>query len=869
MKRHMSAAALLLALPLVAACSAGSATVQSPSPEESQDSTENRIAKLDSAFTKAIKSSQKFEGLFTIYQDTVTGETHMAIAPDQLDKEYIYFTYTENGVLWAGQFRGRFRDNKVFTIRRRFERIEMVTLNDNYYFDPDNPLIRAETANISQAVMVSEKIVGIEDSTGVILIASDDLFLTEALAQVKPSPFPGASSGASFSLGSRDKDKTHIQSIKNYPANTDVVVEYVYHNGSPTVRGGPEVTDARYISITVQHSLIQMPVNDFRPRYDDPRVGYFTQQVTDLTSTSVTPYRDLINRWDLVKQNPDAAISEPVEPITFWIENTTPMELRETIRDAALAWNLAFEAAGFRNAIRVEVQPDDADWDAGDIRYNVLRWTSSPRPPFGGYGPSFVNPRTGQIIGADIMLEFIYVTNRLFQSRVFETAALGLPDTTAVMTAGGFDGNDPYACSLGLHLHNNTLAGLHSLRAMGASDYEVDEYLSSSLYFLVLHEIGHTLGLNHNMKSSQLHSLDQINDAARTKAMGLYGSVMDYPAVNVAPRGTAQGQYYTTRPGPYDLWAIEFGYSGAVDDLEMEQERLEAILVRSTEPELYFGNDADDMRSPGKAIDPRVMINDMSGDAINYSIQRIGLVNDVMMEISTKFATPGQSYHEMRNAYFTLTGQQAWALWTISRYIGGLYVDRAMVGQEGATQPFTPVSTEDQRRALEALAQYAFAPDAFDAPAELYSHLQAQRRGFGFFSTTEDPKIHSRALGIQQVTLMHLLHPTVLARISDTELYGNGYPLADYMVDLNRAIVSSDARTTVNTFRQNLQLDYVNRLIAMLPRGSGYSYPAKSMALRNLRAIRTLEEGNESGDTLTRAHRAHIVYVINKALDDD
>ncbi len=134
----------------------------------------------------------------------------------------------------------------------------------------------------------------------------------------------------------------------------------------------------------------------------------------------------MINRWHLVKKDPSAAISEPVEPIVFWIENTTPVEIRETVRDATLAWNEAFEAAGFRNAVVVKVQPDDAKWDAGDIRYNVLRWTSSPQPPFGGYGPSFTNPRTGQILGADIMLEYVYLTNRLSQDKLFSTAALSL-----------------------------------------------------------------------------------------------------------------------------------------------------------------------------------------------------------------------------------------------------------------------------------------------------------------------------------------------------------------------------------------------------------------------------------------------------------
>lgn len=866
MRHTRSALSLLLMLPLVAACASSATGGQTPDPEKGDKEEVSQAVKLDSAFTKAVKSSISYDGLFTVYQDTVTGKTHLAIMPDQLGKEFIYFTYTENGVVVAGQFRGRFRDNKVFTIRRRFERIEFVTLNDNFYFDPNNALARAETANISEAVMASEKIVGVQDSTGVILIESDGLFLTETLARVKPIAPPDARPGTRFTLGNLSKDKTHIRAVRNYPLNTDIVVDYVYDNSSPVNSGGPDVTDARYITITVQHSLIEMPENGFQPRFDDPRVGYFTQQVTDLTSTSATPYRDLVNRWQLVKKNPDAALSEPVEPITFWIENTTPEELRPTIRDAALAWNYAFEAAGFLNAVVVKVQPDDADWDAGDIRYNVLRWTSSPRPRFGGYGPSFVNPRTGQIIGADIMLEFVYVTNRVFQDRVFETAALGLPDNTGAF--GGFSSEDPQACSLGLHLHNNTLFGLHALKAFGASDYEMDDYLSSSLYFLVLHEIGHTLGLNHNMKSSQLHTIEQINDVERTVAMGLYGSVMDYPAVNIAPRGTEQGQYFTTRPGPYDLWAIEFAYSPAVSDPLAEAERLEMILSRSTDPVLFFGNDADDMRSPGKAIDPRVMINDMSRDAISYGIDRIELVDDVMKDIGTKFAVPGQSYHEMRNAYFTLTGQQAWALWTISRFIGGVYIDRAMVGQTGATQPFTPVDAADQRRAMQALAKYGFSPTAWSAPADLYQHLQSQRRGFGFFSFTEDPKIHGRVLGIQQVTLAHLLHPTVLSRISDTELYGNGYPLAEYMVDLNRAIFSADARRTVNTFRQNLQLDYTNRLLAIMPRTSGYSYPAKSMALRNLNAIKVLAAGNETGDVLTRAHRVHLVYIIEEGLDD-
>ena len=162
-----------------------------------------------------------------------------------------------------------------------------------------------------------------------------------------------------------------------------------------------------------------MPDEDYEIRFDDQRVGYFLTQVDNLTDPGTTNYRDLVNRWKLIKKDPSLDISEPIKPITWWIENSTPMEWRETIKEAVLQWNVAFEKAGFKNAIEVKIQPDDADWDAGDIRYNVLRWTSSPNPPFGGYGPSMVNPKTGEIIAADVMLEFVFFTNRVFNDKLY------------------------------------------------------------------------------------------------------------------------------------------------------------------------------------------------------------------------------------------------------------------------------------------------------------------------------------------------------------------------------------------------------------------------------------------------------------------
>jgi hypothetical protein len=799
---------------------------------------------------------KKKEGLFTLYQDTTTGTTYMVIKKEQIDKEFIYFCHTVDGISAAGHYRGNFRDNKIISIRKYFNKIDIVHENTNFYFDNQNPLSKAAGANISPAVLESQYILAESRNKDAYLIRADEVFLSESLHQVK-------SSGSGFSLGSLSKDKTKYITQNNYPLNTDVVVEYVYVNPSPLKKGGNDVTDARSVSIKLQHSFIEMPENSFKPRFDDPRVGFFTTQTDDMTSKDATPYRDFIHKWDLEKKDKDADISEPVEPIVFWIENTTPHQLRPIIRAAGLAWNIAFERAGFKNAIEIKEQPDTASWEAGDIRYNVLRWTSSPNPPFGGYGPSFVNPRTGQILGADIMLEYIFMTNRLKQEKLFNAAGLA-----HMSEAAQSEEADNY-CSMGMHLQHSTLFGAEVLKARDLPEDALNEYSQSSLFYLILHEMGHTLGLNHNMKASQLHSPEQINIREITEQVGLTGSVMDYPAVNLSAEKGKQGQFFTTRPGPYDVWAIEFAYSAPVPDEEVESARLEKILSRSTEPELAFGNDADDMRYPGKGIDPRVMIGDMSSDAIAYSVDRIKLSQQLTHQLKDRYTSNGKTYHELRNAYLILTGEMNTSAAVISRYIGGVYVDRAMVGQENASSPFTAVGYEDQKRAMKALAENVFSPESLKAPDELYKYLQMQRRGFNFYGTTEDPKISARILNIHRGVLNHLLHPVVMKRVTDSEHYGNRYKLSEMLADLTNAIFVGDLKSPVSIFRRNLQTEYVNELLeASGLEGKGkHDYASQAMAFYQLQQIRKMMQTHPAKDIDTKAHRDFLEYKIAKAME--
>jgi hypothetical protein len=843
-------------------CASGSVAVNSPSPAAAQGAGGKPATdKPTPAKTLAelTKTSAKYPGLFTIYQDTATGALQMVVRKDQVGKQFIYFSVTDDGAFDAGWpfFRGGFGPNTVFAVRKNFNKIEFVTQNTSFYFNPGSPLSRAADANISPGLLAAIEVAATDSATGEFLIKADDLFLTEALRQIKPTPNPNARPGTSFLLGSLSKSKTHVVSIKSYPLNTDVVVEYVYENPAPLNEGGPDITDARNVSLRIQHSLLEMPENGYHPRFADPRVGYFTNDVTDLTSTSVTPWRDLVNRWSLVKKDPSAPLSDPVEPITWWIENTTPVVLRPAIREGVLRWNEAFETAGFTNAIVVKEQPDTATWEAGDLRYNVLRWTASPNPPFGGYGPSFVNPRTGQILGADIMLEFIFVTNRLLQSQLFEYAGQSL------LFPGGESRQG--VCSAQQLMQQQALFGSTALRLFGATDAEIDAYVHQAVVSLVLHEVGHTLGLNHNMKASQMLTPAQLQDSALVARRGVSGSVMDYHAVNIAPPGERRAPAFDTHPGAYDRWAVEFAYRPALPDSAAEAARMTALLDRSTEPELAFGNDADDMRSPAGGIDPRVMVGDLSNDALTWATGRMILADTLLQHIGNRYPKPGQDYATLRTAYLMVTGQKANAAVVASRYVGGVYVSRGVDGQAGAGTPFTPVPLAEQQRAMQLLRTRFFAPDAWTAPPELLDRLQEPRRGF---SGPGEPLLHARVLAAQRAVLVFLLAPPTQARITDSRLYGNRYSAAQMMGDLTDAVFAADARGNVNTFRQNLQLEYVTQLAGMV-RGAGantYDYVAKSAAVASLKRIQA-QVAVPAGDAETRAHRQHLSLVVSEALD--
>ena len=796
---------------------------------------ENELEETNEVFLEElVEDYEEIPGFFITFRDPETNQIYLKVDKDQLKKEFIYFAHTLNSVVSTGKVKGSYLDKGIIQIEKDYENLRFKRVLTNYTFDENNPLKRSEGAYTSVSTFAVLPIkVKTKDEDG-FLIEITQLLLSESLTPIIPI-FSGDYSASRFNWGPISSNKSRIVEVYNYEMNTDFEVEYVIESPPSYEYSGEDAADSRYVSVHVRYSLIEMPDNDFEPRIENQSIGYFSDRVTNLTSKKITPYQDLISKWHLQKQDPTAEFSKPVKPITFWIENTTPLELRDYIRDGVLAWNIAFKEAGFIDAIEVKIQPDDAEWDAGDIRYNVLRWTSSPDPLFGGYGPRLANPRTGEIIGADIMLEWVYLTNRINYDAIFNSDS------------------SPMSC----HSSEFIQDGMVLAQNIELNDPKIIE---QAIKRLALHEVGHTLGLNHNFKGSYLHNNQDVHNPEITGKVGVTASVMEYPAINLAPLGVEQGDYYDTIPGPYDIWAIKYGYTP-----NLSEDELAAIIAEEIKAEHMFANDSEDMRSPGRGIDPRAMINDLTNDPITYAINRIELLNHTQDNIVPRLADRVETFEEYRLALSVFMREYSRQLEVISRHIGGVYVERYNPKNISNKEPYTPAPSDEQRRAMQSLNKYAFSIDAFPINPELLKRVQIQRRMFDLSGEHEDPQIHKMILEIQNRVLDHILSPWTLYRISDTELYGNDYSVDEVMNDLTESIFLGDQDNEISSIRRNLQTSYVRRLIGILGQDY-YNELATASAYDSLRKIQKIIRGS-SNDVATRSHRRLVAWIIESGLD--
>ena len=756
------------------------------------------------------KEFEILDGFMNIIHETEKDKYYLVIKEGQLNKEFLYFTYILNGPTAAGPSGGDMGEASILEFRKFKEDLGLYKKNTKFTYDKSNKISQSKLTNIIEAYVGRFKVVVKEDSK--YLIDIDKMFLTEMLVSLTPNIPPEYMEYYNLLLGRPDKEKTYIDEVKNYTKNTSFKVRYGFYNPKPKPGGSIDaITDKRYTYIDGLHLFVEMPDDNFEPRVADQRIGYFSEKVTDLSTYDSNNARDLMNRWRLIKKDPDAELSEPVEPIVYWVENSTPEEIRPFVVKGIEGWNKAFEKAGFKNAIVAKIQPDDAEWDAGDVMYNVVRWASTPSPRYSGYGPSVANPRTGEIIAADIVQEFNAIKRGYTYRKLW----------------GYTEDNDP-----------------------------LEQWIVS----LTMHEVGHTLGLRHNFKSSWIFDAEEIHDVSVTGNNHI-GSVMDYDPINLAPEGVQQGNYFPSGPGSYDMWAIEFGYTPNLTD-----EQRENILSKSSQPEFIFGTDGDAMSSPGVNIDPRNLRYDMSSDPIAYTTDRIEILNNKIAELPDIYLLDGETSSEFRSAFYSLTREKGRFFDGVARLIGGVYSNRIVNNSEINMTPFEAVSYEDQKNAMNLIKTKLLSNDAFAFDENLLKFLQSEKRsayspgGRG----NEDPQLHDLVLGLQGRVVAHILHPTVMMRLVDSSQYGNTYLPDEVLDDLYSGIFVPEEIPT--TFKMNLQSKYVDSLISALD-DDDYDEISRSAIYFSLVKIRNFTNSTY-GNTRLKVHYRFLNWKISKALDE-
>ncbi len=781
----------------------------------------------EKVITKEAKSKK---GVFTVHQ--IKDKYFYEIPKNEFGKEFLWNTQIAKTTLGAG-YGGQELTEHVVTWELSGNKVHLRDVKYEVTADPRTPVALAvEAANNHTIVMTFPVAAFAKDGAPVIEVTR--LFATD-VQEFSARQRLGATT--------MDASRSSIARISPYPENIEAVAEVTYTRTAPPTGvnapvpagiGGGQMRPGS-ATVVLHHSMVKLPEHPMMPRVFDRRVGYFSVSQMDYSKDEHrAPQVRYITRWRLEKKDPNAAVSEPVKPIVYYIDAATPTRWIPWMKRGIESWQPAFEAAGFKNAIVAKEVPsatEDPDFSMEDVRHSVVRWL--PSTIENAVGPHISDPRTGEILNADI--QFYHNIMNLQRDWYF-------------LQVGPLD---PRAQKLPLP----------------------DDLMGRLLEFVLAHEVGHTLGFQHNMKASSMYPAEKVHDVEWVKKMGHAPSIMDYSRFNYVaqPEDRIPVENLVPRIGPYDVWATVWGYKPipAAKDADAEKPTLDA-WAREQDNTPWFR-----FSTPGSAGSDPGELTEAVGDAdavksTGYGIKNLQRVAKMLVSATT--AKEGEPYEDLSELYGRMLGQWTLELNHVAAIVGGFSTQEKYVGQKG--EIFTPVPKARQIEAVKFLNENAFVTPTWAIDKEILRRIEA----IG---------VLSRVRNAQNSVLTNLLNSGRFARLVEQQAVDGpaAYAPAEFLIDVRKGVWKEldSPSVKIDAYRRNLQrayLDLVNTKVnatASIPVGlppelagmfatSGDEKPLYRAELRSLNTSINAAIA-KAGDRDTKAHLEAARDQIAKILD--